>query len=310
MLKRRAMLGLAATLAAVLMGSAAQAQSWKEQVPVWRQGILGGENEADRLKNYACFAEKLSAEIGIPVELYPASDYAGVMQGLLAGTLEAAGLGASAYAGIFLENPDAVEPILTAKQTDGSTGYYSVLYVRADSPYQSLDDLKGKTLAFADPNSASGYLVPSVDLKKAGYDPQAHFGSTGFAGGHEQGVIAVLNKQYDAGVTWTSGVGEQSQGYTSGNLRKMVDKGALNMADLRILWQSPLIPNGPEVIRKDLPADLKAAYTNFLATLAEKDYECFRATQGGDFTGLVPVEHEFYDSVIEARRNQIASRRG
>ncbi|WP_027135579.1 phosphonate ABC transporter substrate-binding protein [Geminicoccus roseus] len=300
----------ASTLAVALHSAPVQAQSWKDEVPVFRYGIIGGENEADRLTNYACFQEQLSAKLGIPVELYPASDYAGVMQGLIAGTLEAGLLGASGYAGIYLEDPNAVEPLFTQKQVDGSTGYYSVLYVRSDSPYQKLEDLEGKTLAFADPNSTSGYLYPSVELKLQGYDPASYFGSTGFAGGHEQGVIAVLDGQYDAGVTWTSGVGEISEGYTSGNLRKMVDKGALKMSDIRILWQSNLIPNGPEVVRQALPEELKAEYKEFLRALPETDPDCFYKTQGGDFDGFEEIDQTFYEGVIAVRKEQMNSRRG
>ena len=60
--------------------------------------------------------------------------------------------------------------------------------------------MKGHSLAWADPNSASGYLIPSASLKARGIDltDGAYFSRTGFAGGHEQGIIAVLNKQYDA----------------------------------------------------------------------------------------------------------------
>jgi phosphonate transport system substrate-binding protein len=306
MLTRKAVLGLATGLVATLTGFTADAQSWKDEVPVFRYGILGGENEADRLTNYACFQDLLGKELGVPVELYPASDYAGVMQGLIAGTLEAGGLGASAYAGIYIEDPDAVEPIVTQEQTDGSTGYYSVLYVRSDSEMDSLDALKGKSLAFADPNSTTGYLYPAYELKKQGFDPAGHFGSAGFAGGHEQAVIAVLNNQYDAGVTWTSGVGE----YTSGNLNKMVRKGALDMDDIKILWKSSLIPNSPEVIRQDLRADLKAAYKDFLVNRPTTDYECFKATQGGDYSGFHEVNHDFYQGVVELRQDQASARRG
>lgn len=307
MIQRRAILSAAAGLAAVLLGTATQAQ---DAPTVFRYGILGGENEADRLTNYACFKDQLSAHLGIPVELYPASDYAGVMQGLIADNLEAGGLGASAYAGIAIEDPEAVEPVFTQKQTDGGTGYYSVVVTRADNGVEKLEDLKGKTLAFADPNSTSGYLYPAFELKEQGYDPASFFASTGFAGGHEQGVIAVLNKQYDAAATWVSGVGEYKDGYTSGNLNKMVRKGALNMDDIKIVWKSSLIPNGPEVVRKDLPADFKAKYKQFLADLPTKDYECFKAIQGGDYSGFAEITPGFYDGVIKLRRDTQASRRG
>lgn len=293
-----------------VVGAQTAFADWKDNVPIIRIGILGGENEADRLKNYACWQEILEKDFGIPVELYPAADYAGVMQGLISDNLEVASLGSSGYAGIYLQDPDAVEPLVTTKQVDGSLGYYSVMLVRADSPYQSIDDLEGRTLAFADPNSTSGYLVPSTELKLKGYDPETFFSETGFAGGHEQGVVALLNNQYDAAVTWTSAVGEYEEGYSRGNLRKMVDKGALDMNDVRIVWQSEMITNGPRVARKDLPDEFKQAYKQSLLDLPERDRACFEAISGGEAIGFEPIGHDFYERVIEMRRQMTDSRRG
>lgn len=312
MIARRILLAAAAmaALAATSANDAVAADDWRKDVPVFRVGILGGENEADRLKNYACFKDHLEARLDIPVELYPASDYAGVMQSLISGNLEYAGLGSAGYAGISIQEPDAVEPLVTTEQVDGSLGYYSVMYVRADSPYKSLDDLKGKTLAFADPNSTSGYLVPSYELKTSGYDPKTFFSKTGFGGGHEQAVVAVLNNQYDAGVTWTSGVGEKSAGYSRGNLRKMVDKGALNMDDIRIIWTSNLITNGPRVIRKDVPQELKDLMRGILVNLPLEDRACAEAIAGGKFNSFQPIGHDFYKPIIEMRRELLAARRG
>ena len=69
---------------------------WRSDLPVFRIGLLGGENEADRLRNNECFRVVMEEAMGIPVEMFPAPDYAGVMQGLLAGQLDYASLGASA----------------------------------------------------------------------------------------------------------------------------------------------------------------------------------------------------------------------
>ncbi|MDF1792266.1 MAG: phosphonate ABC transporter substrate-binding protein [Thalassobaculaceae bacterium] len=312
MIARRILLAAAgmAALAAASTTAVQAADDWRKDIPVFRIGILGGENEADRLKNYACFKEHMQSRLGVPVELYPASDYAGVMQGLISGNLEYASLGSSGYAGISIQAPDAVEPLVTTEQVDGSLGYYSVMYVRADSPYKTLDDLKGKTLAFADPNSTSGYLVPSYELKTSGYDPKAFFSKTGFGGGHEQAVVAVLNGQYDAGVTWTSGVGEKAAGYSRGNLRKMVDKGALNMDDIRIIWQSNLITNGPVVVRKAVPQTLKDQVRGILVSLPIEDRDCAEAVAGGKLNGFAPIGHDFYKPIIEMRRELLAARRG
>jgi phosphonate transport system substrate-binding protein len=305
---------LSAAVAVTVLGSAgAKASDWSDRIDVWRVGILGGENEADRLKNFQCFADHVTANFNVPVELYPAADYAGVMQGLISENLESAGLGSSGYAGIYLQDPDAVTPLVTNKQVDGSLGYYSVMLVGADSGITSLEEMKGRSLAFADPNSTSGYLVPNFQLADQGFDTEGDnifFGEVGFSGGHEQGVIAVLNGQYDAAVTWTSGVGELSEGYSRGNLRKMVDKGALDMDDIRIIWQSDMITNGPTVVRADLDEDIKKEYQAFLVNLIKEDPECYGNVAGGEGLGYVEIDHDFYMPIIKMREATVANRRG
>ncbi|MEM6712791.1 MAG: phosphonate ABC transporter substrate-binding protein [Pseudomonadota bacterium] len=293
--------------ATALTGTAALAD-WREDVPVFRIGILGGENEADRLREHACQKDYLEGILGVPVELFPASDYAGVLQGLLSGNLEFAGLGSAGYAGIVLQDENAVEPLYTTQQIDGSLGYYSVMYVKSDSDITSLEEMEGHSLAFADPNSTSGYLVPSFELRDQGIDSEEFFSQTGFGGGHEQAVIAVLQDQYDAGVTWTSGVGDISQGYSRGNLRSMVDKDLLDMDDIRIIWQSNLITNGPRVIRQDLPEELKSLVMGAMMRLQSVDRDCYNAINDGESMSYYPIDHEFYLPIINMRRELTASR--
>ena len=156
MLLKKALLS-AIAIGAMLAGSMARA----ENLETFRVGIIGGENEADRLRNYQCIVDQLPKVLGVKeVKLFPATDYDGVIQGLLGGTLDYAELGASGFAKIYLTNPKAVEPILTTVQTDGATGYYSIMVARKDSGIKSLADMKGKKLGFADPDSTSGYLIP------------------------------------------------------------------------------------------------------------------------------------------------------
>ena len=282
---------------------------WRNDLPAFRIGLLGGENEADRLRNNDCLRVALEERLGVPVEMFPAPDYAGVMQGLLAGQLEYAALGASAYAGIYLQNPDAVEPIFVSAESDGSTGYIAVMYTKADSGINSLEELEGKSLAYADPNSTSGYLVPRFELKRAGIDDDAYFSRTGFGGGHEQAVIAVLQDQYDAGVTWASGQGEASEGYTRGNLRRMIDNGLLDMVDLNVIWESPIIPNGPVVIRQDIPQEAKDIVSDYLANQLEQDPQCYYDVSFGEGQGWVAVDHSFFEGVVEMRREELAGSR-
>lgn len=295
------------TLSALIVGATALSGTvaladWREDVPVFRIGVLGGENESDRLRERQCQATYLEERLGVPVELFPASDYAGVMQGLLAGQLEFAELGSAGYAGIYLQDENAVEPLYTAQQIDGSLGYYSVMYVRSDSDITSLEDMEGRSLAFADPNSTSGYLVPNAELNELGIDPDEYFSTTGFGGGHEQAVISVLQGQYDAGVTWTSGVGDISEGYSRGNLRSMVDKDLLDMNDIRVIWQSNLITNGPRVIRSAVPTELKDLVMGSMLRLQFEDPDCFEAINQGDALAYYPIDTDFYMPIINMRR--------
>ena len=283
------------------------APTFAQEIDVIRIGLLGGENEADRLADNQCLIDKLPAALGVKeVQLFPAADYDGVIQGLLGGTLDVAGLGASGFAAVYLQDPDAVEPFLTNVQTDGSTGYYSVALAMAGSGITAIDQAQGKKLGYADPDSTSGYLVPKVTLPESigGADPEEFF-ETSFNGGHENNVLALLDGKIDVAVTWASGVGEFSEGYTSGNIRSMVDKGMLDMEDVTQVWQSPLIPNGPLVMRKDLPQEMKDKIIAFYTALPTEDYECFRAVENGDFTGYTPVTVDFYQPIIDARKATI-----
>ncbi|MCM2473617.1 phosphonate ABC transporter substrate-binding protein [Rhizobium sp. CG5] len=294
---------LLATAALVSLAGVVHAEDLKE----FRIGILGGENEADRLRNYQCMTDKLKTVLGVEkVSLFPAADYDGVIQGLLGGTLDYAELGASGFAKIYLADAKAVEPILTTVQTDGSMGYYSIMVARKDSGMTKVTDIKGKKLGFADPDSTSGYLIPTVTLPEAiGGPVKGYVAETGFGGGHENLVLEVLKGTFDAGTTFGSGVGEFKDGYTSGNLKKMVDKGILNMDDLVELWKSPLIPNGPIVIRTSMNEDMKSKFKTFMMDLPKTDAACFSAIQGGDFKGFTEVNVDFYKPIIDARKATI-----
>ncbi len=201
-----------------------------------------------------------------------------------------------------------MDPVLTTVQTDGATGYFSIMLARKGSGINSVEDMKGKKLGFADPDSTSGYLVPSVALPvQLGMPLAEYFSETGFGGGHENVVLELLKGNFDASVTWSSGVGEYTDGYTSGNIRKMVDKGLLDMNDVVEVWRSPLIPNGPIVVSNKLDKDVRAKFVDYMKALPEADPECFSAIQGGDYKGFIDVDHSFYETIVAARKAKIGS---
>jgi phosphonate transport system substrate-binding protein len=288
---------------------AAGERPWARQVPQIRLGLLGGENEADRLGRYGDYAKLIESTFKVPARLYPAADYAGVMQAFAAKQIEASSMGASGYAGTWLDTDGGVEPLVVPREQDGSIAYISVMIVRRDSGITSLDQMKGKSLAWADPNSTSGYLIPRSELRTAGVDINSFFSRTGFAGGHEQAVVAVQQKQYDGAVTWASGQGEEAQGFTRGNLRSMVEKGMLNMGDMRIIWTSRPIPNGPLVVRADLPAAFKQDFKQFHLALPTAHPAIYEQIEKGGGKGYAEVTHEMFDPIVQLRREEAAERR-
>ncbi len=299
-MRRRAFASLA--IAALAAPRLARAQDWKDQVKEFRIGLLGGENTQDRLKRYDAFQKLLQEKLGIPVKLYPAADYAGVMQGFAAGQIDATEFSPAAFAGTWLDC-HCVEPVVVPREKDGSIDYMAVMIVRKDSGITSLDQMKGHSLAFTDPNSASGYLIPSATLRAKGIDlaDGKYFSRVGFSGGHEQGMIAVLNRQYDACVVWTSGLGDEATGFSRGVPRSMVDKGMLKMADINIIWRSAKVPNGPWTVRSALPAGLKLAFRDFMRALPDAHRDIYDSVEQGSGVGYQDATLDTYKDMIEMR---------
>jgi len=315
MLSRRLLLGAAALLPASAFAQTSMPapgrRDWSTQVPQIRVGLLGGENEADRLGRFGAYGKLLEETFGVPVRLFPAADYAGVIQAFGARQIEFAGMGSSAYAAAWMDTNGNVEPLLVAEEKDGSISYHSIMVTRADSGITTLEQMRGRSLAWADPNSASGYLIPRFELREGGIDPEAgrFFGRTGFGGGHEQAVIAVLQKQYDAAVTWVSGQGSWEEGYSRGNLNSMVAKGMLKMADLRQIWLSKPILNGPLTVRKDTPPAFQEDIRAFHLALPKAHPAIYEQVERGGGTGYRVVKHEDFQIFIEMRRAEGAARR-
>jgi len=294
---------IAAALMTTALTGAAMAQ---DKITEFNIGLLGGENAQDRLNSNECLRKYSEDTLGVPVKLFAPADYNGVIQGLLGGTLDMAWLGASGYAAVYIQDPDAVEPVLVKINLDGSYGYHSIGFARKDSGITTLEDVKGKTFGFGDPNSTSGYLIPSIEIpqmdKDISMESGKYFGEVKFTGGHEQTIVAVNNGDIDAGVTWADGQGNWEDGYNSGALRKAVDAGLVDMNDLVEIWRSKPIPEGPVVLRKSLPADVKAKMIALVDGLHETDPECAYGVAAGDSLGFDPITHDAYVSIVEARK--------
>lgn len=299
MIRRRATL---LALPALIAGPAAHAQAgWRGQFRELRYGIISSENERDaiaRLQGLSAYTER---RLGVPMRVTRGTDYAAVVEALRAGQLEFAHLGPAAYALARRSMGERVLPLLRHRGHDGAEGYYSVIFVRADAPFRTLADLRGRSFAFADPNSASGFAAPSYFLRKEGVDPARHFGRTGFSGNHEQSVVAVLNGTYDAAATFWNNE-------ASGNIQRMTEKGMIQPGVTRIIWRSPLIPNSPTVTRAEVPEDLRRDFVAMMQAMPQEAPEVMRQLSSNT-AGFAIARHEDYLDVVAMTEQNQAQRR-
>lgn len=299
MSSRRLILGLPAL--ALLARPALGQADWRAQYRELRLGISSAENERDAITRQQPFAAYMERKLGVPLRVYRATDYAGVVEAMRSNNIEFARIGPANYALARRVMGDRVVAFAKDIGDDGRTGYNSVAFVKTDSPYQQMEDLRGKSFAFADPNSTSGFAFPSYFLRRGGFDPATHFSRTGFSGSHEQSVIAVLNGTYDAGATyWNSA--------TRGNIQRMEEKGMIPAGSTRIIWTSPEIPNSPWVLRTELPEGLKRDWIDAVMALPTEDPAAFRVA-ASDARGIAPATHEDYLDVIAVVQENLARRR-
>ena len=276
---------------------------WRDKYKVIKLGSVTVESQGATITRFKPFADYLAKKLGVKVEVFTASDYAGIVQALSAGHIHLGRMGGAAYAAGYIDSEGGIEPLVMNVEPNGGKGYHSVLIVKSNSPYKTLDDLKGKTLAWADPNSTSGYLVPNASLRDAGIDPQKYFSRTVFSGGHEQSVLGVLKGNFDSAFTWTS------PGHQSGQFRIMIDRGMLKLEDIRTVWQSPLIANPLWAIPKDIPADMKKDLLALFLNLAKEDMAMAEAAAQGKTSGFEPVTHETYKTFVTIAQDQRKARR-
>ena len=198
----------------------------------------------------------MEKQIGMKVNAFFAPDYAGIIEGMRFNKVQIAWYG-NASAIQAVDRADG-EVFVQSVAVDGSPGYWSLLLVHKDSPINSLKDLlaaPGKyTLGNGDPNSTSGFLVPSYYAwAQNNIDIRKHFTRVVTAN-HETNALAVANRQVDVATNNTE------------NMDRLKTTAPEKYAQIKEIWKSPLIPSDPIVWRKDLSdADKKKIKTFFLS---------------------------------------------
>lgn len=302
---------MAALLALSACGGPAEnpdLSGWRKEVGQVRIGANIGEENPTALARMQAYQDYIGRSTGLPVKVFKAADYNGVIQALASGQLELAAMGPAAYANARAQMDDKVEPILTPRTSEGTFGYYSTIVVRADSPYRTLADLRGKSIGYVDFNSASGYVYPRWALKKQGVDPETFFGKTAISGGHIQGVLALDNGQFDAVFMVASG-GTPETGFTTGSIYTLARRGMVKAEDFRVIWSAGPIANSPYVIRNDRPQPLKDILRGALASMPYDDPEVWLDMGMGEGSDMRPMQASDYAEIVAIRNAEVGSRR-
>lgn len=292
MFTRRTILAAAAATVAL---SAPAFADWKAQYPELVYAVVPAENASGVTERFTPWVEYLSKELGVKVTLRIANDYAAVIEGQKAGTIHIGNYGPSAFVRAYTVTDGGVLPFVTNINADGSTGYYSVAYVKADSPVKELKDLAGKNLCLVDPNSTSGNNVPRFAMDKMGMDPEKFFGKVVYAGSHENVITALAQGTCDVGFNWWNSEEDT-------NLMRMDRKGMAKAADFKIVFKSDLIPGSPDAFLKSLPEDLRAAIAKAYQDAPTKDKAAFDRLSDGKWKGFAPVTVDTYKVTFELQK--------
>jgi phosphonate ABC transporter permease subunit PhnE len=170
--------------------------------PIPEQVVIGfypAENAIEQQAAANALARAMADRLHLPVRAYVALDYTALVEAMRSGQVH---FGWLTPAPLVLAERLFNAEILLTQVRRGSPTYYGALVVRGDSGIARVEDLRGKTVAWVDPQSTSGYVIPRYLLLQRGFDPQHFFRQQVFAGGHDSAVLALQSRQVDVAAVW------------------------------------------------------------------------------------------------------------
>jgi phosphonate transport system substrate-binding protein len=253
---RRLALAALATLSLAAAHTAAQAQEINF-------GVIATDSASTQRERWEPFFRDMEKKTGLTIKSFYAPDYAGVIEAMRFNKVQVAWYGNKAA----MEAVDRAQGEIFAQvmYADGTFGYHALLIAHKDSPYNNLDDVlknsKNINFSIGDPNSTSGFLVPTFYIfARNGIDHRTAFKTIRNAS-HGANLQAVLAKQVDVATNNTEDYG------------KLQSSRPELASQVKVLWRSPLIPSDPFVWRKDLDPAVKAKLKNFVLNYAKTDPE-------------------------------------
>ncbi|QIH99844.1 phosphate/phosphite/phosphonate ABC transporter substrate-binding protein [Rhodococcoides fascians A21d2] len=303
--RRRAVTAAAVLSAAALVAAgcssssdgATTEQGFPETITL---AAIPAENSTDLKASYDPVITRLEKETGAKVEFIQASDYAGVVEGLIAGNVDIAFFGPFAYVVAGINGVEMTPLGAVVQDEGGKPGYQSYGIARSDNAsVNGLADYAGKNVCFVDPSSTSGFLYPTAGLIEdnviaSGSEADISAAMTPiYAGGHDASVLAVKAGDCDAGFAFDTMVD-----------RTMIDNGEIAPGELKTVWKSDTIAGSLFAANDDLGTDAIAKLQDVFSEGMNSDAfvadgicaeEC-RITDE-DAWGVVPAQDSDYDGV-------------
>jgi phosphonate transport system substrate-binding protein len=232
---------------------------------------------------YQALTTILSKDLNCPVNLTITDNYTNEIEAMKAGRIDVGEFGPLGY--IFAHAIANAQPVAVFADKNGKpVTYTAALWVPTDSSIKTVADLKGHTVAFSDPGSTSGNLLPRYAMIKAGLNPDKDV-KIQYAGGHPQSLLALVNGKGDAGEV-------NSQQQATATAAHQFDP-----TKFRVIWRSDPIQNDPITVRGNLPAAFKAAVTKALLALTPAQLKLVDTELGVDSGPMVAAKDSFYNPI-------------
>ena len=242
-------------------------------------GINPFTSPSDIKNMYQPVLARIFDSLGLKIKIIIVKDYNSLGEQIKKGTIDGGWFSPFAY--ITAAELTPLVPVATPL-INGKDYYNGFIIARNDSGISSLDNLPGRTFAYVDKNSASGYLYARHSIKEAGYDPESIFSSVSFAGSHDQVILGVINGDFDAGATYNEA------------FEKMQHSGA-DMSNINIISTTGNIQKDAIAFSKNMdPSNIQRIKEAFLG---------FRDFSGitTPVTGFVEAKDSNYDFIREVQ---------
>ena len=246
------------------------------------------ESPTELQRKFVPLGKYLEANIGMPVEFIPVTDYAATVEGLAARKLDMVWYGGFTFVQARIRTNGTAIPLVQRAEDEK---FQSVFITQPNSGINTLADLKGKTFTFGSQSSTSGHLMPRWFLLQNGIDPDKDFRRVAFSGAHDATALQVAGGKVDAGAMNIS------------VWKKMSEEKKLDPSQLRVFYTTPPYYDYNWTVRGDLdPALVQKLKDAFLALdptqPAHKEIlDLQRASK------FIPTTPENYQGIEQAARS-------